>query len=89
MVNAEHFKSDDRVLVAVKAKYRTRLRQCRLRALIATQEDLSRLTGIDRTTISAIENHRLFLSSTYALLFAEALKCSLDDLFEPVEQSDG
>ena len=69
-------------MATVKARSRSRLRQCRLRALIATQEERSQLTCIDRTTISAIENHRLFLSSAYALLFAEALGCTLDDLFE-------
>ena len=82
-------KTLERAMAAVKAKYRTRLRQCRLRALIPTQEELSKLTGIDRTTISAIENHRLFLSSTYALLFAEALECSMDDLFERVSEYGG
>jgi DNA-binding XRE family transcriptional regulator len=53
--------------------------------MIATQEELARLTGIDRTTISAIENNRLFLSSPYALIFKEVLGCSLDDLFERVD----
>ena len=36
------------------------------------------------TTISAIENNRLFLSSSYALIFKGVLECSLDDLFEQV-----
>ena len=40
------------------------------------------MTGISRSTISALENNRLFLSSHYALLIAEALKCSLNDLYE-------
>ena len=39
-------------------------------------------TGIGRTTISALESNRLFLSSTYALVIAEALHCKLGDLFE-------
>ena len=72
-------------MAQVKRKYRNRLRKCRLRAIIATQEELAKLTGIDRTTISAIENNRLFLSSPYALIFKEVLGCSLDDLFEQVD----
>ena len=77
--------SDRRVLGRFKSKYRNKLRQCRLKAMIRNQEELSKLTGIDRTTISAIENQRLFLSTPYALVFKEALGCSLDDLFEEVE----
>ena len=73
------------MLTQAKRKYRNRLRKCRLRAMIATQEELAKLTGIDRTTISAIENNRLFLSSRYALIFKEVLGCSLDDLFEQVD----
>jgi DNA-binding XRE family transcriptional regulator len=73
------------VLAQAKKKYRNRLRKCRLRAMIATQEELAKLTGIDRTTISAIENNRLFLSSPYGLILKEVLGCSLDDLFEPLD----
>ena len=80
----QHSKTGGRILVRTKKKYRNRLRKCRLRATIATQEELARLTGIDRTTISAIENNRFFLSSSYALIFKEVLGCSLDDLFEQV-----
>ncbi|MBI4283548.1 MAG: helix-turn-helix transcriptional regulator [Chloroflexi bacterium] len=72
----------ERALARARGKYRNRLRKCRLRAMIATQEELARLTGIDRTTISAIENNRLFLSAPYALIFKEVLQCSLDDLYE-------
>jgi DNA-binding XRE family transcriptional regulator len=64
------------------SRYRNRVRECRLRAVVARQEDLAQMTGINRTTISALENNRLFLSSPYALLIAEALGCSLNDLFE-------
>lgn len=78
-------KSARHLLDQVKKKYRNRLRKCRLRAMIATQEELAKLTGIDRTTISAIEKNRLFLSSAYALIFKEVLGCSLDDLFEQVD----
>ena len=63
-------------------RYRNRLRECRLRSLIATQVELALKTGIDRTTISALENNRLFLSIHYALRLREVLGCSLDDLYE-------
>lgn len=62
--------------------YRNRVRECRLKAMLAKQEDLVKLTGISRSVISALENNRLFLSSPYALTIAEALGCKLDDLFE-------
>ncbi len=75
---------EERILTQAKNDFRNRLRKCRLRATIATQEELAKLTGIDRTTISAIENNRLFLSSSYALIFKGVLGCSLDDLFEQV-----
>ena len=84
-MNLQHGKTEERILAQTKRKYRNRLRKCRLRAIIATQEELAKLTGIDRTTISAIENNRLFLSSPYALIFKEVLGCSLDDLFEQVD----
>ena len=84
-MNIQRGKTGGRILAQVKRKYRNRLRKCRLRAMIATQEELAKLTGIDRTTISAIENNRLFLSSSYALIFKEVLGCSLDDLFEQVD----
>jgi len=66
-------------------RYRNRVRRCRLRALVRTQRDLARLTGISRSTISALENNRRFLSSQYALLIAEALGCRLDDLYQRVD----
>ncbi|HUV52601.1 MAG TPA: helix-turn-helix transcriptional regulator [Dehalococcoidia bacterium] len=64
--------------------YRNRLRECRLRSLISTQKELARKSGIDRTTISALENNRLFLSIHYALCLREVLGCSLDDLYERI-----
>ena len=63
-------------------RHRNRLRECRLRSLIPTQLKLARKSGIDRTTISALENNRLFLSIHYALRLREVLGCSLDDLYE-------
>ena len=74
--------SKRKLLLKIASRYRNRVRQCRFQAMVATQEDLSRLTGINRSTISALENNRLFLSSQYALLIAEALGCKLDNLFE-------
>jgi transcriptional regulator with XRE-family HTH domain len=53
-----------------------------LRALIARQGDLATRTGISRSTMNALENNRLFLSSPYALRIAEILGCRLDDLYE-------
>ncbi len=52
--------------------------------MVPKQEALALRTGIPRSTISALENNRLFLSSQYALLIAEALDCSLDNLYEVV-----
>lgn len=75
----------DRMSIAdrVRRRYRNRVRECRLGAMVAKQDELAKLTGIGRTTISALENNRLFLSAPYALIIAEVLGCSLDDLYEP------
>ena len=67
----------------VRARYCNRLRQCRLRGLIISEAELARRTGIERTTISALENNRRFLSIEQALLIREVLGCSLDDLYQP------
>ena len=77
------------LLVRVAKRYRNRVRECRLRAMVAKQEDLARMTGISRSTISALENNRLFLSSPYALLIAEALRCRLDDLYDRQNSGSG
>jgi DNA-binding XRE family transcriptional regulator len=71
-----------KLLSKAARQYRNRVRDCRLKALVAHQEDLANMTGISRSTINALENNRLFLSSPYALLISEALGCSLDDLYE-------
>jgi DNA-binding XRE family transcriptional regulator len=65
----------------VSKRYRCRVKECRFRAMVGTQKQLARMTGINRTTISALENDRLFLSSPYALLIADALGCGLGDLY--------
>lgn len=76
-----------KLLMRVAKQYRGRVRECRLKAMIAKQEDLAKLTGISRSTVNAIENNRLFLSAPYALLIAEALGCSLDELYEKRDAS--
>ena len=63
---------------SVKLRYRNRVRECRLRAMIATQEELARQTGIHPATLSAIETNRLFLSSARALAIRDVLGCTLD-----------
>lgn len=73
--------SKRKLLVKVAKQYHNRVRECRLRAMVAKQEDLAKMTGISRSTINALENNRLFLSSPYALLIAEALGCKLDELY--------
>lgn len=72
----------------VRARYRNRLRECRLRGLIINEAELARRTGIERTTISALENNHRFLSIEQALLIREVLGCSLDDLYEKVPFPD-
>ena len=69
-----------RLMKKIERKYFNQVRDCRLKAMIAKQEQLSQMTGINRSTINALENNRLFLSSHYALLIAEVLNCKLDEL---------
>jgi DNA-binding XRE family transcriptional regulator len=71
-----------KLLSKITAEYRNRVRECRLKALIPKQEVLSKKTGIPRSTINALENNKLFLSSQYALIIRDVLGCSLDDLYE-------
>ena len=68
----------------VDVTLRNRVRECRLRALIVSQAELARLTGICRTTICALENNRIPLSISYAILIRRATSCSLDDLYEEI-----
>jgi DNA-binding XRE family transcriptional regulator len=77
--------SRSRVTREVRSRYRNHVRACRLRAEVAKQETLARCTGIPRTTVSALECNKLFLSAPYALLIRDALGCSMDDLYERVE----
>lgn len=68
----------------IRLRYRNRLRECRLRGLIISEAELSRRTGIQRTTLSALENNRRFLPIEHALLIKEVLGCTLDELYEQV-----
>jgi DNA-binding XRE family transcriptional regulator len=70
-----------KLIATVRRSYRNRLLECRLQAMVRTQEELARRTGISRTTISALERNRIFLSSYHALVIGEALGCRLDDLY--------
>jgi transcriptional regulator with XRE-family HTH domain len=69
------------------SRYQNRVRQCRLRGLIISEAELSRRTGIERTTLSALENNRRFLCIEHALLIREVLGCSLDDLYDRIQTS--
>lgn len=76
---------ENRIHSEVRLRYRNRLRQCRLRGLIISEAELARRTGIERTTVSALENNRRFLCIEHALLIKEILGCSLDDLYEQAD----
>jgi transcriptional regulator with XRE-family HTH domain len=69
----------------MRSRYRNMVRECRLRGLIISEAELSRRTGIERTTLSALENNRRFLCIEHALLIREVLGCSLDDLYQRVQ----
>ena len=71
-----------KIISKIKKEYCNRVKECRLQALMAKQEELAKVTGINRSTINALENNRLFLSSYYALVIAEALGCSVDNLYD-------
>ena len=81
--------SQRRLVRKVRSQYRNRVRACRLLAQINKQEILARRTGIPRTTLSALETNKKFLSAPYALLIREVLSCTLDDLYERIEPSSG
>jgi DNA-binding XRE family transcriptional regulator len=74
--------AQNKLIAKAPNQYRNRVRECRLRAIVAKQEELAKMTGISRSTICRLEKNRLFLSSRNALLIADALGCNLDDLYE-------
>jgi len=65
-----------------KLRYRNKVRELRLKALIPSQAELARRSGICRTRICALENNRTPLSIRYAFRLKKVLRCSLDDLYE-------
>ena len=81
--------SHRRLVRKVHSQYRNRVRACRLLAQINKQEILALRTGIPRTTLSALETNKTFLSAPYALLIREVLRCTLDDLYERVDPPSG
>lgn len=50
-----------------------------------SQEELSQITNIPRTTISSIESGKVLPSVDYAIRLARALKCSVEELFTQEE----
>lgn len=73
----------------IAPEYRNQLREVRLRALIPSQTELAKRTGLCRTTISALENNRIQLSIHHAMLIRRATGCSLDDLYEDTSSETG
>jgi len=71
-----------KLIKKISGNYENRVRECRLKAMIAKQDMLAQMTGIPRSTINALENNKQFLSSHYALIIAEVLRCKLDDLYK-------
>ena len=61
--------------------WKNRVRERRLLALVATETELAKSVGLSRSTISRIENQKVFLTSRNALKIAEALNCTLNDLY--------
>ncbi|WP_395750376.1 substrate-binding domain-containing protein [Prosthecobacter sp.] len=55
----------------------------RRKALGWSQDDLSARAGVPRSSVSAIEAGRLTPSVTAALAVAQALECSVEELFDP------
>ena len=55
----------------------------RRKALGWSQDDLSARAGVPRSSVSAIEAGRLTPSVTAALSVAQALECSVEELFDP------
>lgn len=52
-----------------------------------TQSELAELVGVSRKTINTVENHVFVPSTVLALKLAQALNCSVHDLFELPEES--
>lgn len=65
---------------------KNRVREYRLKRGLS-QEELSKLCGIPRTTISAIESGKAVPSVDYAIKLSKALGCNVEDLFMSEEIS--
>jgi molybdate-binding protein/DNA-binding XRE family transcriptional regulator len=61
----------------------------RRKALGWSQDDLSLRAGVPRSSVSAIEAGRLTPSVTAALAVAQALECSVEELFGPDDKTAG
>lgn len=64
-----------------RTRWKNRLRECRLRALVVTETDLARKVGLSPSTVSRIENQKVFLTAQNALKIAEVLNCGIGDLY--------
>lgn len=67
---------------------KNRLRELRLRALIPSEAELARRSGICRTTICALEKNRITLSIENAFRLKRILGCTLDELYEAMPDGD-
>ncbi len=70
------------------SRLKNRLRELRLRALIPSEAELARRSGICRTTICALEKNRITLSIENAFRLKRILGCTLDQLYEEMPGED-
>lgn len=64
----------------------THLTECR-KAAGLTQSQLAEIVGVTRKTINTVENNVFVPSTVLALKIAQALDCSVHDLFELPKES--
>lgn len=62
-------------------KWVNRVREHRLRALVVTETELARRVNLSPSSISRIENQKVFLTAQNALRLAEVLNCGIGDLY--------
>lgn len=53
-----------------------------------TQEQLAELVGVTRKTINTIENRKYIPSTYLALKLAQALKVTVEELFQIIDDAD-
>ena len=58
----------------------------RRKAAGLTQSQLAEIVGVSRKTINTVENHVFVPFTVLALKLAQALECSVHDLFELPEE---